>query len=508
MEAQEPSENIASATSRLRAMRLHDLIEIGLGRSDEEYYLAGMYHPLRHMKPVTNHPLDVHKAIDGITETEVDVYIHVPFCHVNCSFCHFYKEITPRNKDNRLENIYLAALTKEIEHYTHRFGESIAPRSIQFGGGTPSALSQRGLDELLAFLQHSFDTSRLKEVKFEFHPDLASNIPEFKRKIRSLKEFGLTTAIIDLEATDPKVLKAICRGNTSHKGFKALINVAKNEGVASVASAYMTGLPFETLSSFERTMIFLSNQHSLDAVNIYPLMFKPSDTVFNQRRLNPSDFPTLEEKDIMLILASDILHSAEFSEVPCHFFRRTGHRPVQQTSKASSNTLLGLGPASFGYLDGKTSGLQYMNFPDLQRYVNAIESGTAGIWRASVLNVKQKALRALLFALNSYEAVPIELVNLAAEARQPGALHNVVSKLISVGLLVKENGAISFSSSGRMRNAEVMFYLAEKSATRWNYDDPEYALIRRYEFFPDISADNRSLFHAAAPCSRNTPLSA
>lgn len=47
---------------------------------------------------------------------------------------------------------------------------------------------------------------------------------------------------------------------------------------------------------------------------------------------------------------------------------------------------------------------------------------------------------------------------------------------------------------GRLRNAEILFYLSEPDVIKWNVADSEFDLIRRYEFFPDISRDNQILF--------------
>jgi oxygen-independent coproporphyrinogen III oxidase len=317
---------------------------------------------------------------------ELDIYIHVPFCHVNCTFCHFYKEIIPRNRENDFEARYIDGLLAEVENYEQVFQGKIRPRTIQFGGGTPSALSVQGLKALLMGLRARLDLSALTEVKFEFHPDMINDVAGYRERLRILRDFGLSTAIIDLESTDPKVLKTIGRGNTSREAFETLVGIAVEEGIASVASAYMTGLPFETLDSFENTLAVLSAIKHIDTINLYPLMFKPSDAIFRQRRRNPSMFASPYEKDLMMVLATEVLGAAGFVEGPCHFFRRDIYIPEQQISKAESRTLLGLGPASFGYIDGPEYGMQYMNYPDLDRYLSAIAIKHPGIWRSSTLN--------------------------------------------------------------------------------------------------------------------------
>ena len=102
-----------------------------------------------------------------------------------------------------------------------------------------------------------------------------------------------------------------------------------------------------------------------------------------------------------------------------------------------------------------------------------------------------------MFALNSYENVPIDMFEEAKAAREPGKLEMITALLTSLDLLVREEKTIAFSKKGRLRNAEITFYLAEPDTTRWDIDDPEYDRLRRYEFFPSISKDNQLLFKSA-----------
>lgn len=350
----------------LKSFDIQTLDSKGLGRWDEEYYLAGLYHPLGAMTPAEILSPPIAATLGAEPEGQVDIYIHVPFCHVNCSFCHFYKEIIPRNTDNGLEALYIEGVLAELETYTKLFQQKIQPRTIQFGGGTPSALSIDGLTALLAGLRARFDLSILSEVKFEFHPDMANDLDGYRKRLRVLRDFGLTTAIIDLEATDAQVLKSISRGNTSCDGFKKLINIAAEEGIPSIGSAYITGLPCETLESFEKTLRVLTSIRQIDAINLYPLMFKPSDAVFRQRK--------------------------------------------------------------------------------------------------------------------------------AAQSSAPGRLDDVVEALLALELLSSDESGLAMTAKGKLRNAEIMFYLSEVNAVRWNREDSEFDVVRRYEFFPDVSRDNQVLF--------------
>ena len=71
--------------------------------------------------------------------SQIDLYIHIPFCRSKCSYC-------PYNRIDYDENLvgpYTRAVLSEIEQYFLRLGK-IKISSIYIGGGTPTTL----IDEL------------------------------------------------------------------------------------------------------------------------------------------------------------------------------------------------------------------------------------------------------------------------------------------------------------------------------------------------------------------------
>ncbi len=71
-----------------------------------------------------------------IDETVIrHLYVHVPFCAKKCEYCAFYSEAA----DGELVNRYVNSLIAEME----LVASELKPRTIFFGGGTPSLLNLR-----------------------------------------------------------------------------------------------------------------------------------------------------------------------------------------------------------------------------------------------------------------------------------------------------------------------------------------------------------------------------
>src|SRR5438309_5478664 len=70
-----------------------------------------------------------HAGIPGL-------YVHVPFCFHKCHYCDFYS-IT-RQTEERM-GLYVDLILREATMWAHE-GPTVRPRTIFFGGGTPTLL--------------------------------------------------------------------------------------------------------------------------------------------------------------------------------------------------------------------------------------------------------------------------------------------------------------------------------------------------------------------------------
>src|SRR6185369_7577023 len=69
------------------------------------------------------------------------LYLHVPFCAHKCEYCAFYSHAPGGDQIDR----YVSALIREME----MIASGATPRTIFFGGGTPSLLNLRQWENVL-----------------------------------------------------------------------------------------------------------------------------------------------------------------------------------------------------------------------------------------------------------------------------------------------------------------------------------------------------------------------
>ena len=85
-------------------------------------------------------PLDLRRLPEATVE---GLYVHVPFCFHKCHYCDFYS-IT-RQSEDRMERFVELLLAEADLWLNARAATGISPRTVFFGGGTPTLLPDEQL---------------------------------------------------------------------------------------------------------------------------------------------------------------------------------------------------------------------------------------------------------------------------------------------------------------------------------------------------------------------------
>jgi len=108
----------------------------------------------------------------------MNCYIHIPFCASKCGYCAFYSEAGANEEKTER---YLAHLIKEIEYFAE---SGTVCETLYVGGGTPTLLNCRQLEQLLTLLSEKVRFADGAERSIEANPETLS-----KDKIEILRGF-------------------------------------------------------------------------------------------------------------------------------------------------------------------------------------------------------------------------------------------------------------------------------------------------------------------------------
>ena len=179
----------------------------------------------------------------AFSKNNIHLYINIPFCPSRCSYCSFPTIIYTKN-DRRQE--YLDGLKSEILALRDAF-ENRNLRTIYIGGGTPSALTHKQMEDLFNTLQDSFDLSSLEEFTVEAGREDTLD----KDKLDLMKAYHVTRISINPQSFNEKTNQRIGR-NQDLDSLKKLYKLAVDMGFI-VNMDLILGLSGESISEVENT---------------------------------------------------------------------------------------------------------------------------------------------------------------------------------------------------------------------------------------------------------------
>ena len=321
---------------------------------------------------------------------DLGLYLHVPFCRKRCKFCYFrvYTDVAATDVER-----YSVALAAEASLAAATPAVAGRPlRYVYFGGGTPSFLSVKQLERLVAGLHASFGWDDAEEVTFECEPGTLS-----EPKVRALKSLGMTRISLGVENFDDAILEANGRAHLSaeiHRAWDWIVAA----GFPSTNVDLIAGMVGETFESWQRT-VERTLALAADSVTIYQLEL-PYNTVFVRDAKDGggavpvADWPT---KRAWVDWAFDRFGAAGYSVSSAYTLVRDPAR-VQFRYRDmlwEGSDLVALGVASFGHL----SGLHYQNETQWDDYLQAVESGRLPIHRGLRPTRRELLIRELVLGL-------------------------------------------------------------------------------------------------------------
>src|SRR5438067_9969229 len=135
------------------------------------------------------------------------LYVHVPFCARKCEYCAFYSE-TP---SGQLVNRYVAALVREMQVVA----DDLDPRTVFFGGGTPSLLNLRQWEQILKAMER-LNLLGAAEWTVECNPATIS-----LDKANLLRDYGVNRISMGVQSLDPALLERLGRIHSREMVFNS-----------------------------------------------------------------------------------------------------------------------------------------------------------------------------------------------------------------------------------------------------------------------------------------------
>ena len=185
---------------------------------------------------------------DDMYRDGVSIYIGIPFCPSRCLYCSFVTNGTKQAAALMPE--YIEALKKEIKYTADIISHNGTPvETVYIGGGTPTTLTPRLLEEMIDCLYDNCDLSKMKEFTVEAgRPDTIT-----EEKLKVLKKYNVDRISINPQSMNDSTLKIIGRAHSADD-IREAMKMARHCGFDNINMDVIAGLPGEDMEMFKYTL--------------------------------------------------------------------------------------------------------------------------------------------------------------------------------------------------------------------------------------------------------------
>jgi oxygen-independent coproporphyrinogen-3 oxidase len=361
------------------------------------------------------------------------LYLHIPFCFHKCHYCDFYS-ITRQTPDRMTRFVDL--VLREADFWTNA-PQTLRPRTVFFGGGTPTLLPAAEMRRLIEGLRERFDFSSCDEWTVEANP--ATVTPEYAE---TLAAAGVNRISMGAQSFNPTEL-ALLERHHNPGDIPRSLDIIKSAGIARQNLDLIYAIPGQNLASWLASLecaIALGTEH----LSCYGLTYEPNTPLAVRRRLGQvsSIDPDLEIE--MLTETRARLSAAGLLSYEISNYSRPGCQCRHNLLYWHGGDYVALGPAAASHVQGT----RWRNRPHLGEWENSIAAGLLPAIEIETLTPRQRAgeLAMLMLRLSSgiVHADFAARVGLAA----PAIFAEVIDRLTPLGLLDVSETSIRLSERG------------------------------------------------------------
>ena len=314
------------------------------------------------------------------------LYVHVPFCAQKCDYCAFYSEAS----SGELINRYVNALVRELEIVAH----DLKPKTIFFGGGTPSLLNLRQWETILRAME-KLNLLGAEEFTVESNPATVS-----ADKSKLLRDFGVNRISMGVQSLDEKLLDRLGRIHSREQVFKSF-DILRAAGFENINLDLMFAIPTQTMEIWRATLnetMAMQSEH----LSSYEVIYEDDTPLYEQ--LKAGEFSV--DENLACEMYEELISAATnggFHQYEIANFARGELSAEKIPARACKHNVnywrggnfYGLGPSATGYVRG----IRTKNWSNTPLYCDQLEKGKRAIESSEELPPLRRAGEIAAFGL-------------------------------------------------------------------------------------------------------------
>lgn len=368
---------------------------------------------------------------------KLGIYIHIPFCKQKCFYCDF---VSYANQDKYFQK-YVQALNKEINNFIEN--NEFEVQTIYIGGGTPSLIDAKYIEEILRIFEKRNLLKEVKEVTIEVNPGTVT-----EEKLRNYKNSGVNRLSIGLQSTEDKILKQIGRIHC-YDDFLNTYKMARKVGFKNINVDVMIGLPNQKILDVKNSLekIIKLEPEPPNHISVYSLIVEENTPIEKMLESGELELPDEELERNMYWYVKNFLELNGYKHYEISNFAKLGNESKHNLDCWNQKEYVGFGVAAHSYIDD----VRYGNIGNVEEYIKNCENGEFG--KNKVIDevendIFSKEKEFMLIGLRKIEGVLIQDFKNKFGENPIFVFKDELKKLVDEDLLIVDFDRIKLTNKG------------------------------------------------------------
>ena len=262
---------------------------------------------------------------------DLGLYIHIPFCVKKCEYCDFLSW----NAGEEERQQYVAALLSEIESY-REFAKGYRVSTIFIGGGTPSVLLPKQMEDILQKIYEIFELERRPEITIEVIPGTVD-----EEKLQCYKENGVNRLSMGLQSVKDEKLRLLGRIHT-YQEFVESYELARKAGFDNISIDLISSVPGQTLQEWKEELETAAAQNP-EHISVYQLIIEEGTPFYEKYAEHPELLPDEETSREIYLWTGKFLKEAGYEQYEISNYAKPGKESRHNLKYWERGDYLGLG---------------------------------------------------------------------------------------------------------------------------------------------------------------------
>lgn len=262
---------------------------------------------------------------------DLGLYIHIPFCVKKCEYCDFLSW----NAGEEERQQYVAALLSEIESY-REFAKGYRVSTIFIGGGTPSVLLPKQMEDILQKIYEIFELERRPEITIEVNPGTVD-----EEKLQCYKENGVNRLSMGLQSVKDEKLRLLGRIHT-YQEFVESYELARKAGFDNISIDLISSVPGQTLQEWKEELEIAAVQNP-EHISVYQLIIEEGTPFYEKYAEHPELLPDEETSREIYLWTGRFLKEAGYEQYEISNYAKPGKESRHNLKYWERGDYLGLG---------------------------------------------------------------------------------------------------------------------------------------------------------------------